>query len=215
MPLTKSDSKAAFVSNLKAELAAGKPKDQSLAIAYSVRRRAKRAAGGFTNPMASYAERSNARSLGVHTGPIGGIGPGRTDIHKMSVPSGSYVLPSDSISHLGASNTNAGMALASHLFGHQGPYGMGADMPIHAGRGAPGMKAPKLAPGGVPSKDDSVGTPTPVITASGEFVIDPQIVKNIGKGDLKLGHAALDKFVLDLRKKHLATLRKLPKPATK
>jgi hypothetical protein len=39
-PLKKSKSKKAFVSNLKAELKAGKPKAQSLAIAYSVKRKA-------------------------------------------------------------------------------------------------------------------------------------------------------------------------------
>jgi len=48
MPLQKSKSKRAFEHNLKAELAVGKPKDQSLAIAYSIRRKApkKMAAGG-------------------------------------------------------------------------------------------------------------------------------------------------------------------------
>jgi hypothetical protein len=40
MPLTKSRSKAAFKANLKAELAAGKPTKQALAIAYSVKRKA-------------------------------------------------------------------------------------------------------------------------------------------------------------------------------
>lgn len=40
MPLTKSKSKKAFESNLKEELKSGKSKDQSLAIAYSVKRKA-------------------------------------------------------------------------------------------------------------------------------------------------------------------------------
>jgi len=39
MPLKKSRSKRAFVYNLKAELGAGKPRSQALAIAYSVKRR--------------------------------------------------------------------------------------------------------------------------------------------------------------------------------
>jgi hypothetical protein len=42
MPLKKSRSRKAFVHNLKAELKAGKPKKQALAIAYSVQRKAKR-----------------------------------------------------------------------------------------------------------------------------------------------------------------------------
>lgn len=41
MPLTKSKSKKAFVSNLKKEIKAGKPKKQAIAIAYSVKRKAK------------------------------------------------------------------------------------------------------------------------------------------------------------------------------
>ena len=40
MPLKHSSSKKAFESNLKAELKAGKEKDQALAIAYQVKREA-------------------------------------------------------------------------------------------------------------------------------------------------------------------------------
>ena len=40
MPLVKSPSKKAFRANIKAEIKAGKPKKQSLAIAYSVKRKA-------------------------------------------------------------------------------------------------------------------------------------------------------------------------------
>jgi len=41
MPLKKSKSKSAFKSNIKAEVAAGKPIKQAVAIAYSVKRKAK------------------------------------------------------------------------------------------------------------------------------------------------------------------------------
>jgi hypothetical protein len=40
MPLVKSASKAAFRKNIKAEMKAGKPQKQALAIAYSVKRKA-------------------------------------------------------------------------------------------------------------------------------------------------------------------------------
>jgi len=40
MPLKKSTSKKAFSSNIKAEMAAGKPQRQAVAIAYDVKRRA-------------------------------------------------------------------------------------------------------------------------------------------------------------------------------
>lgn len=42
MPLEKSKSKKAFKHNVKAELKSGKPLNQSLAIAYSEKRRAKK-----------------------------------------------------------------------------------------------------------------------------------------------------------------------------
>jgi len=40
MPLVKTTSKAAFRKNIKAEIAAGKPQKQAVAIAYSVKREA-------------------------------------------------------------------------------------------------------------------------------------------------------------------------------
>ena len=40
MPLVKSTSKAAFRKNIKAEIGAGKPQKQAVAIAYSVKRQA-------------------------------------------------------------------------------------------------------------------------------------------------------------------------------
>ena len=46
MPLTKSKSSKAFQANVKAEIAAGKPQKQAVAIAYDVQRRAKKADGG-------------------------------------------------------------------------------------------------------------------------------------------------------------------------
>lgn len=42
MPLKRSTSKSAFKSNIRAEVKAGKPVKQAVAIAYSVKRRAAR-----------------------------------------------------------------------------------------------------------------------------------------------------------------------------
>jgi len=50
MPLIKSKSDKAFKSNVKAEIAAGKPQKQAVAIAYSTKRAAKKAVGGTINP---------------------------------------------------------------------------------------------------------------------------------------------------------------------
>ena len=46
MPLIKSKSPEAFKKNIKAEISAGKPQKQAVAIAYSVKREAKKADGG-------------------------------------------------------------------------------------------------------------------------------------------------------------------------
>lgn len=46
MPLIKSKSPEAFSKNIKAEIKAGKPQKQAVAIAYAVKRSAKKADGG-------------------------------------------------------------------------------------------------------------------------------------------------------------------------
>ena len=48
MPLVKSASSAAFRKNVKAEMQAGKPQKQAVAIAYSVKREAQRPASAKT-----------------------------------------------------------------------------------------------------------------------------------------------------------------------
>lgn len=45
MPLKKSGSKAAFSSNIKKEIAAGKPQKQAVAIAYAMKREAAKKKG--------------------------------------------------------------------------------------------------------------------------------------------------------------------------
>lgn len=49
MPLIKSKSPKAFKANIRAEIAAGKPPKQAVAIAYSVKRAAPKAKGGGVN----------------------------------------------------------------------------------------------------------------------------------------------------------------------
>jgi len=66
-------------------------------------------------------------------------------------------------------------------------------------------KTEKKADGG---KTDHV----PIIAAGGEFIIHPDVVKAIGGGDMKQGHKTLDKFVINTRKHHIETLKKLKPP---
>lgn len=181
--------------------------DQSLAIAYRVKREG-RAAGG-PSP-ASWQTRAEAKGM-THSGPIMSAVPGRTDRHNASVAPGSYVLNADSISHLGQNNTQAGMAVASHMFGKGGPFGAGT-MPIKHGSGAPRPPSPaKLrADGGEAGGSDE---PADIVVAGGEFIVPPEIVANIGGGDVERGHKILDAWMKKLRKDHIRTLQRLPGPA--
>src|SRR5580704_13504655 len=98
MPLDKSKSKGAFSRNVSAEMHAGKPQKQSLAIAYSIARKAgaKYAEGGdvdlpvMVDPLAgqrSIGERpdvqqalqSTARSVAEPFGQLGRVMMGKSD----------------------------------------------------------------------------------------------------------------------------------------
>jgi len=58
MPLIKSTKKAAFAHNVKAEIAAGKPPEQAVAIAYATKREAQKMAHGTENHSSHSAKRS-------------------------------------------------------------------------------------------------------------------------------------------------------------
>ncbi len=191
MPLIHSGSKPAFVSNLKAEMDAGKPQKQALAIAFSEKRRS-RATGGQ-----------------VFEGPIVSSVPGRTDKHEMDVAAGSYVLPSSHVASLGEDNTLAGMNHLKQLGAH------GIRKLAHSAKGAHDIIRKhrlKRALGGA-TGDNDTGHPIPVITAGGEHVMSPDEVRVVGDGDVGLGHKLLDNWVIQNRKEHVKTLQKLAPPA--
>lgn len=174
------------------------------------------ALGGAPAP---WQVRAEARSM-MHTGPIMSVVPGRTDRHNMSVASGSYVVPAQAVSHLGQSNTMAGMKVLNSMFGPGGPYGSGA-MAVKHGMGAPKPPAPSRPgkagfaaggdAGGPVGADD--GAPVDVVTAGGEYVIPPTGVAAVGEGDTKHGHNVLDAWVNQILDDHIKTLKKLPGPA--
>lgn len=202
MPLIKSGSREAVSTNIRREMEAGKPQRQAVAIALDVARRAKRASGGpAATPRSLYRKPT-------HAGPINSVVPGRTDNHAMAVAPGSYVLPADHVSSLGQGNTQAGMNVLNNMFGQSGPYGIGKSPSIRHGAGVPkppSMK--KRADGG------AVDAPIDIMAAGGEWVIPPEVVAEIGGGDVDRGHKILDEWVVSNRKKHISTLRKLPGPA--
>lgn len=193
MPVIKSKSKEAFkenVRNLMHEVGKSphvQSRAQALAIAYETKRRA-RAEGGE-----------------VVDGPIISAVPGRTDRHEIDVGSSSYVLPSETVSHLGENNTLAGLAKIRQL----GPHGL--KKLIHAAPGAAAIKTKHRAKGG--AVHQAIGRPVPVVVAGGEHILSPENMKFIGDGDATLGHRLTDNWVMHNRKDHIATLRKLSPPA--
>lgn len=199
MPLTKSKTKDAFKSNLKAELKAGKPKDQALAIAFRVQREAKADGGGVGSP----PFRSEARGL-ERSGYIPGSTAGRADKVPTAVKTNSYVIPADIVSGIGQGNSNAGAHALYRMFG-MGPYGSSAVRP-------PSMKSkPRkmFADGGMTDDEHPI---TEIKISDGEFSVPPEKVLEIGNGDMEHGHAVLDAFVKHMRKKTIKSLKSLPGP---
>jgi hypothetical protein len=115
---------------------------------------------------------------------------------------------------MGQGNTMAGFAHLNKMFGNSGPYGIGKNMPIARGMGAPKAPAlPKLGLSQGGGRGDGAGTPVDIMAAGGEYVIPPEIVKRIGGGDIKHGHNILDAWVMKRRKHEIKTQQKLPPPA--
>ena len=56
------------------------------------------------------------------------------------------------------------------------------------------------------------GEKVPIVAAGGEYVIPPEVVINIGNGDMESGHTELDDFVKKMRANTVKTLKSLPGP---
>lgn len=148
----------------------------------------KRQAIAIALNMARRTKKANGGTVNGFSGYIHGATGGRTDNKPIDVPSGSYVLPADVISGLGQGNSQAGADALHQLFKMR-PYG-----------------TPLKASGG------SVGEPVPIIAASGEMVIPPEKVSDIGGGDVDRGHSILDAMVKHVRAKTIKQLKRLPGP---
>lgn len=205
MPIIKGTSKDTFGKNVSAEIRAGRPRAQALAIAYRVQRdakRKKRADGGAV----PFTARSQARQM-ERAGMINSPVAGRTDKLPMGLRPGSYVMPADVVSGLGQGNSMAGANALNRLF-KIGPYGSALPkMPSIRPRMAGMMRGRRgFAAGG------DVEKPVDIIAAGGEFIVPPDRVAEIGGGDIDAGHDLLDEIVKQVRAKTIKQLRKLPGP---
>lgn len=222
MPLEKSGSRAAIGRNIHEMEQSGHPRAQAIAAALDTARRAgadipHRAPGG---QVPWFVKREATGEM--HTGPIHSPVAGRTDHLPMTVPNGSYVLPADHVSHVGQGNTSAGHARLNHMFGPSGIMHPGMGTGRTGGTRAVGSAASPI------SKEAAAGTPSlfkaggvtdgddegvPIMAAGGEYIVPPEVVAEIGHGNIDHGHKILDAWVKSTRRTHIKTLSKLPGPA--
>lgn len=171
------------------------------------------------NEMMPYYARAEERGMMHPEGLVKSFGGGRTDIHPIDVPAGSYVVPADVTSGLAEGNTLAGSGVIDMMM-HSNPYGIeggkgrgGGDVggPPKAHQGPLTVEAPPPASRGGSPKSPQGQSRVPIIVAGGEHIIYPQtIIKKFG--DLKKGHAVLDKWVLNTRQKTIKDMKGLKGP---
>jgi len=151
-----------------------------------------------------------------HSGIINMAVGGRTDHIPMNVLEGSYVLPADIVSGLGEGNTLAGSKILDNMF-HSSPYATktpdfraSPKFPSAPSMGGTTTNTPARATGGRSMSSGS--KPVPIIAAGGEYVVHPETVTQLGKGDMNAGHEYLDNFVKYVRAHTAKTLQNLPGP---
>jgi hypothetical protein len=76
-----------------------------------------------------------------------------------------------------------------------------------------------FADGGAPGMGHNMGPPlddngeyTPIITAGGELIIDPEIVEQLGRGDAEAGKKMLANSAVHVRRQTVKHLKDLPGP---
>lgn len=160
-------------------------------------------AGGGV-PATPWFVRREAAELYHPSGFLHSTGGGRADTLPRAVGAESHVLPADVVAGLGDGNSLAGAKVMNDILS-TGPFG--TKLPVRgAASHLPKAPAPlHLASGGHVAK-------VPVQLSGGEFVLSPEQVAAWGGGDLKSGHAAIDRFILAVRKHMIKKLKSLPAP---
>lgn len=195
MPLQKGKSREIVSANIRELIASGRPQKQAVAISLANAR--KYAAGGAVMDKTPWFARNAARSMG--SGGLETAIPGRADKLGLAAKAGSFVMPADAVSALGQGNTKAGMGILDNMF-KSGPYGQHLPRPA----------ARKLPRAGKPAKYADGGA-VPIMASGGEYVIEPEDIE-ANFGSLDEGHKVLDRFVQDIRKDYIKSLRSLPGP---
>lgn len=166
-------------------------------------------AGGGPTQQIPWTQRAAAQRLSFAGGMLNSPVPGRTDKLNLTVPAGSYVVPSSVVSFLGQDNSMAGAGVLDAMFS-MGPGGTKLSRHrFRSPRARMGRRSPKpFAEGG---DVNGAGEPTPIQAAGGEYIIPPEALLE-KFGDLDYAHKVMDQFVHQTRQKHIKTLKKLPGP---
>lgn len=173
MPLKKSASSGAFRKNVKAEVAAGKPKNQALAIAYRIQRDARKMADGGTvyddteGDEAKYdrhqrvlAERANSA--------LRSVGPD----NALDVPDKNTVSPYDVMQYRTTPQADVHLATGGRL-----------NLTKINGRGG-------LINSAVAGRTDKL----PMGVHNGSYVIPADVVSSIGQGNTMSGASSLNRL---------------------
>lgn len=204
MPLKPGNSRAVVSENIKREMDAGRKQKQAVAIALSNAR--KYADGGMVNKVQTppwYVRNQDRAMSGALRSSVGG----RTDHLRVKAKPGSFVLPADTVSHLGQGNTANGTAVLDKMM-KTGPYGIHAPKPSARNAIPKPPKPPKM-----PAYADGGDVPpTDILAAGGEYIIPAEKVAEIGGGDMDKGTAILNEFVKSIRQDAIKHLKSLPGP---
>ena len=147
---------------------------------------------------------------------------GRADKLMTTAPSGAYIIPADVVAGLGEGNSLAGKRVIDEAMSTM-PHGVvnrtvrgreppEAHAPMPSQGGSSDSGTDYAAKGGGVQGKGIAGARVPVALSHGEYQIAPEQVAAIGKGNLKLGHAILDAFVVRARKEQIDKLKKLKGP---
>lgn len=154
--------------------------------------------------------RSAAREMYHPGGLINSTTAGRTDRLPISVATNAYVMPADVVSGLGQGNTLAGAHVLESAL-KIGPHGVALPHG-HGGGGPPHPPALQRASSPYRFAEGGDVHRTSILAAGGEYVVNPEHVLRIGKGDMRHGHRLLDAWVKQVRAHVIKEMRKLPGP---
>jgi hypothetical protein len=184
MPLDKSGSKASIGNNIRAELSAGKPRRQAIAIALDIARRAKRASGGMLS-QADWVQRAEAHSLAKS--------PVLKNLAQANTPQ-PLAIKGNPINStpLGQMMPSSKIPTAKTNFPKPTPA---PKLPTAIGK-PPKMKNGGLLHGVTPGRADKINTSVPNNT----FIIPAHVVSALGQGNTLAGAAVLDKMFPAQRK---------------